>query len=268
MIAGLPMYDLPALRPANDALWAVIASRLVAAGMPDVPELLDRSLEPEALWARPDLLLAQACGLPLVTLLADRVRFVATPAYAVKGCRGGDYRSWIVVGADALVAGFADLAGSIAAVNAPHSQSGANALLALTAEVAGGRPFFADIRLTGSHAASLDAVRHGRAACAAIDCVTWHHLGPWAQAGLRVLGATPAAPALPFITAAGTDAATLGQLRRALAAAVDDAPDACRTLALAGIGTNGAAYARIRAMLEHGLRHGCARLATVMRDLP
>lgn len=268
MIAGLPMYDLPALQPASDAFWAAIARRLVAAGMTGVPALLDRSLAPEALWRHPDLLLAQTCGLPLVTLLAGRVRYVATPAYAVEGCRGGDYRSWIVVGADAPVAGFADLAGSIAAVNAPQSQSGANALLALTAEIARGRPFFADIRLTGAHAASLDAVRCGRADCAAIDCVTWHHLGPGAQAGLRVLGATPAAPALPFITSAGTDTATLGVLRRALAAAVDDAPDACRTLALAGIGANGAAYACIRAMLEHGLRHGCARLATVMRDLP
>lgn len=267
MIAGLPMYDLPALQPANDALWAAIARRLVADGTTGVPARLDRELEPEALWTHPYLLLAQACGLPLVTTLAGRVRFVATPVYAVKGCVRGSYRSWLVVREDAPVTGIVDLEGSIAAVNAPHSQSGANALLALTAEVAGSRPFFADILLTGAHAASLDAVRGGRAACAAIDCVTWHHLGPEGSAGLRILGGTPTAPALPFIAAAGTDDATLGRLRHALVEAIAEAPDASRSLALAGVTTNGAAYARIRAMLAHGLRHGCARLATIVRDL-
>ena len=267
MIAGLPMYDLPVLRPATDALWAAIARRLVADGMPGVPARLDRELEPEALWNRSDLLLAQACGLPLVTTLDGRVRFVATPVYAVGGCGRGSYRSWLVVRDDAPVTGIADLAGSIAAVNAPHSQSGANALLALTAAVAGGRPFFADILLTGAHAASAEAVRSGRAACAAVDCVTWHHLGPQGTAGLRILEGTPTAPALPFIAAVGTDDATLDRLRRALVEAIAEAPTACRSLALTGITTNAAAYARIRAMLAHGLRHGCARLATVMRDL-
>lgn len=260
------MYDLPALRPSNDALWAAIARSLTAQGMPHVPPTLTRDLDAEALWTRPDLLLAQACGLPLVTSLEGRVRFVATPVYALKGCVDGAYRSWLVVREDAPVTALAELEGSIAAINAPHSQSGANALLALTAEIAGGQSFFAHVVVTGGHAASVEAVRGGWADCAAIDCVTWHHLGSKARAGVRILRATPTAPALPFITAGGTDDATLGQLRRALVGAIDATPDACGTLALAGITTDGAAYARIRAMFEHGLRHGCARLATVMKD--
>jgi ABC-type phosphate/phosphonate transport system substrate-binding protein len=267
MIAGLPMYDLPALQPANDALWAAIARRLVADGMTGVPARLDREREPEALWTRPDLLLAQACGLPLVTTLDGRVRYVATPAYAVEGCSGGSYRSWIVVREDAPLASFADLAGSIAAVNAPHSQSGANALLSLTAELAHGRPFFADVLVTGAHAVSLEAVRRGRAACAAVDCVTWHHLGREVRAGLRVLAGSPKAPALPFITSGHADDAMLGRLRLGLRESLALAPEACRALALVGITTDASAYARIRAMLDHGLRHGCARLATIMRDL-
>lgn len=266
LLAGLPMYDTPALLPATDAFWAALRRALVAADVAGVPERLSRDLAPEALWTRPDLLLAQACGLPLVTLLDGRVRFVATPVYAVPGCAGGDYRSWLVVREGAPVRGIADLGGSIAAVNAPHSQSGANALLAMTAEIAAGRPFFADIVVTGAHIASLEAVRDGRADCAAIDCVTWHHLEPRAKAGLRILAAGPATPALPFITSSGTDDATLGRLRRALRRAVDDAPAACRALALAGFVAEYAAYERIRAMLAHGLGHGCARLATLLPD--
>jgi len=266
LLAGLPMYDSPALRPATDAFWTVVREALVARGIDGVPAELTRDIAPEDLWTHPDLLLAQACGLPLVTLLDGRVRFVATPVYTVEGCDGGDYRSWLVVREDAPVAGIADLEGAIAAVNAAHSQSGANALLAMTAAIACGRPFFAAIVVTGAHAASLEAVRRGRAACAAIDCVTWHHLAPEAKAGLRLLAAGPAAPALPFVTAGRTSDATLDALRCALDEAVHRAPDACRSLALGGFAIDPAAYDRIRTMRAHGLRHGCARLATLMQD--
>ncbi len=262
------MYDLPVLRPATDAFWAALREALTARGIADAPVRLRRDLEPERLWTHPDLLIAQACGLPLVTVLDRRVRYVATPIYAVPGCAGGDYRSWLVVRCDSAVASIADLRGGVAAVNARQSHSGANALLALTADVAGGRPFLADILLTGAHAASLEAVRDGRAAGATIDCVTWHHLGRRAQAGLRIAGATPRAPALPYITAADTDDATLRQLQDALGSAIETAREPCRRLALAGVRTDGAAYARIRTMLAHGLRHGCARLATVMHNPP
>jgi len=266
LIAALPMYDAPALRPATDAFWTAVRGALSAAGVAGVPDQLTRDPAPERLWTHPDLLLAQACGLPLVTLLDGRVRFVATPVYAVPGCMGADYRSWLVVREEAPVRGIADLEGGIAAVNAPHSQSGANALLSMTAAIAGGRPFFADIVVTGAHGASLEAILGGRADCAAIDCVTWHHLLPGARAGLRILDAGPTAPALPFITSRRTDDATVGMLRRALAQAVHDAPEACRALGLAGFVTDSAAYDRIRAMLAHGLRHGCAQLATLLQD--
>ena len=271
MIAGLPMYDLLALRPATDAFWAAIRRSLVAQGVADVPAGLTRDLDPETLWTHPDLLLAQACGLPLVTLLAGRVRFVATPVYAVAGCSGGDYRSWLVVrDADAITSP-ADLEGSIAAVNAAHSQSGANALAILTAPSAAGRPFFGDIRLTGAHTASLDAVRTGKADCAAIDCVTWHHLAqtdPIVTASLRILAASPPVPALPFITSISTDEATLARLRAALQAAIAAAGPETANLAITGLAADDAtAYARIRAMHEESLKSGCARLATLLADL-
>jgi ABC-type phosphate/phosphonate transport system substrate-binding protein len=270
-IAGLPMYDLPALRPATDAFWAAIRRSLLAAGIAEVPAGLSRDLDPETLWTHPNLLLAQACGLPLVTLLDGRVRFVATPIYAVAGCSDGDYRSWLVVREGDPVASPADLEGSIAAVNTAHSQSGANALAILTTPCAAGRPFFGDIRLTGAHTASLDAVRTGKADCAAIDCVTWHHLArtePEATSGLRILAASPPVPALPFITSISTDDATRARLRAALQAAIDTAGPETASLAITGLAANDAtAYARIRAMHEESLKSGCARLATLLADL-
>jgi ABC-type phosphate/phosphonate transport system substrate-binding protein len=273
-LVGLPMYDLPVLRPATDALWTAIARHLQDCGSGDVPQALSRDIDPESLWTHPNLLLAQTCGLPLVTLLAGRVRFVAAPCYAAEGCADGDYCSWLVVRAGEGRRGIADLAGSIAAVNAPHSQSGANALAALTAPVAAGRPFFAGVRLTGAHVASLEAVRRGQADCAAIDCVTWALVAdtnPATLSGLQPIAASPPVPALPFITSGANAPSTVAACRAALVAATRDptAADACRTLRLRGIAPiDAAAYGRVRAMLETSLAQGCARLATLLRDLP
>lgn len=269
-IAALPMYDLPELRPATDRLWRAVAERLVAAGVPDVPRALGREGDLVGLWTDPALLLAQACGLPFVTLLAGRARFVATPTYALPGCAGGDYRSWIVVREAAPWRQLAELRGTFAAVNAPHSQSGANALAAATLPFAAGRPFFAAIVETGAHEASLAAVREGRADCAAIDCVTWALLArhrPAAVAGLRVLAASPPAPALPFVTARRAGPWTVAALRGALAGAIADPAlgATCEALGLAGIAAgDGRAYGRIRAMHRAGRARGCARLATFM----
>lgn len=271
MRAALPMYDLPGLATATDALWSAIARHLVLAGQAGVPRRLTRPDDLLALWTAPDLLLAQSCGLPFVTLLEGQVRFVASPVYGLPGCDGPDYRSWIIVREGSGIAGLGDLAGRIAAVNAPHSQSGANALAAVTAPFAAGRAFLAGIRITGSHQASMAAVRDGTAGCAAIDCITWALLAatePAALTGLEIIAAGPPAPALPFITSARSDDATVARLRQALAATLEDpaAAAACRTLGLRGIATDGNAYARISAMHAQSLRRGCARLATVMRQ--
>ena len=267
------MYDLPLFRSATDELWSAIAQALRSQSMSDVPDALSRDAEPEALWTDPDLLLAQTCGLPLVTLLAGRVRFVATPIYSVDGCSGGDYRSWLVVRGGDGRHSIADLEGSVAAVNAPHSQSGANALAAMTAPVAKGRAFFADLRLTGAHTASLAAVRSGAADCAAIDCVTWALLAqsvPEVLAGLEILAASPPVPSLPFITGLERDDATIMTLRQALTTAGADpqAADACRSLGFAGIAaTDAAPYQRVRDMLETSLSGGCNKLAKLLGNL-
>lgn len=271
LIAGLPMYDLPALRPATDALWTAIARSLSAKDLPDVPAQLTRDLDPEVLWTAPDLLLAQACGLPFVTLLRDRVQHVATPTYDLPGCAGGDYCSWIIVREADGFGTMAELRDRRAAINAPHSQSGANALAWLTIPLAERRPFFARIIVTGAHLASIDAVRSGLADCAAIDCVTWaliERTAPARLQGLRIIAAGPAAPALPFITSRATDAATITLLRRALTAVIADGQNTavCQALGLAGIAPcDAGVYQHITALHEQALQDGCANLATLMR---
>lgn len=224
-LAALPMYDLPELRAATDCWWTGLARALRTEGVSDVPTELTRPADLAAAWTSPDLLLAQTCGYPLVHALAGRVTYVATPCYRAPGCDGPNYSSAIVVRADSPWRSFADVRGAVAAINGPDSQSGCNVLRAMIAELAGPRPFLADIIWTGAHRLSLAAVRTGTADLAAIDAVTLALLAanaPDELAGVRILCHSPMAPGLPLISRAGTTPADLDRLRRGLRRAFAD----------------------------------------------
>jgi ABC-type phosphate/phosphonate transport system substrate-binding protein len=224
------MYDLPWLREATDRFWAAIRDQMRAGapratGSEEMPEALDRDRPPDAIWRDSRMVLAQACGWPLVTTLRDAVRVVATPCYDLPGCDGPLYRSFIVVRADSPARDIADLGGGVAAINGWDSQSGMNALRAAVAPVAGGKPFFSQVAVSGAHRRSLVMVSGGTADVAAIDCVTHGLLGahdPGLIEGTRVLCRTPSVPGLPLITAAATSDATLARLIAALGAVMAD----------------------------------------------
>lgn len=254
-LAALPMYDFPHLREAHVVLWGVIVARLAALGVP-APAKLSWDLPPEAGWANPGLLVGQTCGYPLVKRLSTKVQVLATPRYAAPGCDGAFHRSAIVVAADRPWRALGDLYGRRCAVNALDSNSGMNLLRAEVAEIAGGRPFFSEVVLTGSHRESLASVADGRADVAAIDAVTFELLRGYGGAGdaaLRVLGWTRSSPALPWVTGRTTDAPTASALRRVLRDLPSDpvAEPALRTLLIKGFDALPAdAYARVEA-IEH-----------------
>ena len=171
MTAAFPWYDLPSVRWANDILWK-------ATGLGGE---LDRDTPPDAQWRSEDLVVSQACGLDL--FLADApIEPVLAPVFELD-CGEGRYYSYLV-GSRA----------GVAAVNARSSRSGWSALLTLC------RP--SSVLLTGSHAASLSALRAGSADLACIDAVTWHILKrdtPASVAGVPVIERSGVAPAPPFV---------------------------------------------------------------------
>ncbi|MBK0399135.1 PhnD/SsuA/transferrin family substrate-binding protein [Limibaculum sp. M0105] len=223
-LASLPMYDFPELRPATDALWDGIRAQLRDTGI-DAPETLDRREAYSEVWTDPGLVLSQTCGYPYSMQLRGRVRLVATPVYRAMGCDGPRYTSVLVVRADDAAETLEGFRGRCAAYNARDSQSGMNTMRAALAPLARQGRFLGTAIETGSHAASADAVASGRADIAALDCVTWAHLAalrPELTARLRVLGLTPSAPALPFVTAANQSDATVSALATALSEAIAD----------------------------------------------
>lgn len=266
-VAALAMYDLPELRAATDAWWATVVRALRAEGLADVPDGLDRSRPVHAIWRDPALVLTQTCGYPLRHEFAGTLTAIAAPSYAAEGCGSGRYRSAFVVRDDDPAADLAGLRGRRAAANGPDSQSGCNVLRAAVAPLAEDGRFFSGVVWAGAHRQSVAAVRTGEADVAAVDAVTFALLcrhAPAETAGLRVLGWSAEAPALPYAARRGIDTNTRARLTAGLlrAAADPDGTEARSALLLEAVSpTDDAAYDSIPAMRREAERLGYPELA-------
>lgn len=204
---ALPMYDYPELAGAHDRLWRSIGERARRAGLAG------------------DLPLTQVCGYPLRTSLSGLYDVVAAPVYDVPFCSGSTHCGLIVVRGNANYAGLEDLRGARFAVNAADSNTGMNLPRRRFAPLARAGRFFGSILLTGSHAASLQAVARGEAGAASIDNVTFALLAehrPEAVSDVRVIAATAPSPTPPFVTPAPSSDGLRALLFDALAGALDE----------------------------------------------
>jgi ABC-type phosphate/phosphonate transport system substrate-binding protein len=235
-VAALPMYDFPWTADAQDVLWRALAGFLRNAGVA-APLALTRARPLDQVWRDPRLLFAQTCGYPYVTTLASRVALIATPAYGFAGCEGASHCSVIVARRGDSRRDLADFRGARAAVNGRDSNSGMNLFRAAVAPLAGGRPFFASVEVTGSHAASLAEVGRGRADIAAIDCVSFALLQrgrPELTDAVAIVARSELAPGLPYIASAFLPPLAIEAVRAALFAALGD-PALAATRATLGL---------------------------------
>jgi ABC-type phosphate/phosphonate transport system substrate-binding protein len=258
-VAALPMYNVT---PALAACWRELLA--------DVLRAVDR-IEPAAcivepgddlaaFWRRPDLLLAQTCGYPLMHGLQHVVQLVATPCFAAPGCNGSDYASVIVARAQSSLETLEQCRGTRVAFNQRDSNSGFNALRHAVAPLARHGAFFGASLCTGSHAGSLQALADGRADVAAIDCVTMAFMRderPELAQHVREIGWTRASPGLPLIASRDVAARSVVALRNALHEAVAAQPERARRLKLKGfdvISLDG--YARITQLEDEAIALG------------
>jgi ABC-type phosphate/phosphonate transport system substrate-binding protein len=243
------MYPYPHLRSAYDRLWDGVRSKLSFAA----PEL-DWVLDALPACRRHDLLLGQTCGWPLITELASTVRVVGTFDYDVDGASDGTYCSVLVsTEQHESLAELLRQPDLVVAVNSSDSLSGWISLRSVAAtccvrlDVPPHR-----VRWTGSHAASIDVVRSGRAHLASIDAVSWALLD---GSGLSIVGHGPRVPCLPLVTSVSSSDVVVGELRAALTAAVRDPAmaDARATLKILDfLARDLADYERLPALAELG----------------
>ena len=218
------MYDRPETEAANDRLWSLIRDALGYG-----PTRLTRDGDPH--WTDPGLLLSQTCSLPYRTVLKGKVTLVATPVHMLD-CPPGHYYSVLVARRDDDRCTLAEFNGAHLAANGRDSQSG---WAAIGAEAWKENVSFQGITITGAHRESARAVAHGRADLAAIDAVSWQLISRWDGFAddLVVFGQTSPAPALPYITALGTDP---DPIRQALGRAIEALTASDReTLCISGI---------------------------------
>ena len=200
--ASLPMYDFPAIRQAHNTWWQCIVRNLNTAEI-SAPNALSHDL-PDLMshWVSEETLISQTCGWP-ATILGDRIELVAAPVYAVDGCRAAEYSSWIIARAQDGPADLATAHGRTVCYNADDSLSGYHLLRRAIAPFSKDGNFFAAARQSGSHRDSLVMVRSRQADIAAVDCVSWALLkthAPETVEGLEIIGQTPFAKSLPYIT--------------------------------------------------------------------
>lgn len=212
MIATLPMYDYPEVRAATDAWWKGIARH---AGV-DLP--LSRPDDFMAPWSRDDLVFSQTCGYPFTHHFKGQLSLIGTPHFAVPGCEGFRYSSFVFAREEREVGGYH---GTTAAVNTPDSMSGMLALKAFFVAHARDGRFFGNAVLSGGHLNSLAMLQRGEADVCAIDAICVAHARrhrPELLHGLHELGRAPLVPGLPYVT---RDKDVARWQRAVVAAAVD-----------------------------------------------
>jgi ABC-type phosphate/phosphonate transport system substrate-binding protein len=265
-LACLPMYDFPWTASAQDALWAGLSARLRDAGVA-APPMLTRGFPLDEMWRDPALTFGQTCGYPYWFGLRGAVHVIATPRYRFEGCEGWLHCSFLIGRRDDARSNLAAFRGARAAINARDSNSGMNLFRAAVAPLANGRPFFAEVIVTGAHASSLAAVAAGAADVAAIDCVSYALLArgrPELVERIVAFARTPASPALPFITSAAPSRDIVATIRRCLMATL---ADPCLAAELATLGLAGAeamddsAYSRVAELEQRARDLGYAELA-------
>jgi ABC-type phosphate/phosphonate transport system substrate-binding protein len=232
-IAALPMYNVT---PALASAWREWLDEVLRMAKPAC-RIVEPDEELHGFWRRPNVLLSQTCGYPLMHGLQEQVQVIATPRFDAPGCDGADYSSVLVTRAQASFDSLAACRGGRAAYNQDDSNSGMNVFRHAVAPLARDRAFFSAVLRTGSHLGSLRAVVDDRADVAAIDCVTFAFVCdelPELARKVRQIGVTAASPGLPLIASNNVPPATIETLREALNEAHLAQPERAKRLRLKG----------------------------------
>ncbi|MBM3950266.1 MAG: phosphate ABC transporter substrate-binding protein [Rhodospirillales bacterium] len=219
LLASLPMYNLPEMRPHNAAFWAAVRAEMAHAGENDLPIDLDFARPPVPSTIEPTVTFTQVCGYPLQTIFRGQAVLLGAPVYTAEYCHGATHVGVFLVRDDSPYRRLEDLRGCRFVFNSIHSNSGMNLPRRALADIAGGRALFASVAETHSQPGNIERVAKGEADATCVDCVTFAFFRrhrPELGRRLRVLDTTPPSPSIPFVTSCATPSRTVDRLRAAL----------------------------------------------------
>ena len=221
------MYDVT---PSVAALWEALYARVSAlAGVPLAPLHMPPPTPIDALWARPDLGLAQMCGWPFHRADPQPTPLAAPVPDAAEAGGRPVYWSDMVVRADAPYTRLEDTFGTRIAWTVEGSHSGFNAprrLLLDAARETGGPLYAESVGPVVTPRGAIESVLEGRADIAPVDgffLLLLRRHEPELAARIRVIAQTPQAPLPLLVASPGVPEATVAALRAALLALDTDA---------------------------------------------
>jgi ABC-type phosphate/phosphonate transport system substrate-binding protein len=200
---SLPMYVLPEMEAANSAFLAALRNRLSIGDFDTTGIAFGRDHETGLDSRRAGVFFTQMCGYPLFKHRRSQYRMLATPHYALPGCVGSRHRAFFMVRARDPAECLADLRGRVFGCNSLLSNSGMNLPRLSLARIAGGKPFFSSVIMTGAHVASLRYLAEGTIDACSIDSVTWGLFKKYRHVvaeHYRILDETVPSPCPPFVT--------------------------------------------------------------------
>jgi len=224
-MVSLPMYFLPEMTETIATFYDELRSRLGQKGIDTSEIAFDRDRRPVPDGIGPEVFFTQICGYPLFKRYRQQGRMLASPCYSFPGCDGPTHRAYFMVRLGDRAKRLEDLRGRMFGCNSHLSNSGMNLPRLSLARLAGGKPFFSSVVMTGGHIASLDRLLAGAIDVCSIDNVTWGFLKkfrPDAAAHFRVLDETISSPSLPFVTSSLTSDAEAAIIIEALNEIVAD----------------------------------------------
>lgn len=215
MFSSLAMYDFPHIRWAWEKFYRQFAGIARDYGL-SPPDLIWGE---EALDWGGDVFLAMCCGAPFRNIFFDHLELVGTLDFGLVEGHPGYYYSEILcapqwLGVERGTAEKAKPASAppVLAANDPGSQSGYHAPLIALGE-AGIHP---EIRLSGSHQASLEMLRAGKADFCGIDAQSFRFICECAPelGDMPHWGRTAPTPGLPLVSARREEAPIIAQALR------------------------------------------------------
>jgi len=239
-VAALSAFDLPFLRPAQDAFWQHVRTALAARGITDTPAKLTRPIDERRLWTHPAIVLGQLDAYRFAQVFPTMLVALAAPHYDCDRCEGPFYRALIVVRDGDDIQAWTGLEQRTAAVEGLDHLGSWRLFKAWVQGVVDPAAFFGRVIISGGSVESLSLVRSGAADYAVLDCVSWQlvreHL-PSVARGLRVLAETDPGLAPPFVCSAARGDRERHAIGDAVAAVIrgPEAAAICRRLRLAAV---------------------------------
>lgn len=201
------MYSFGAVAKANEVLWSIMRTGLSERGLDTAEICFDSARQAVPSEIGGEVFLTQVCGYPLFKQFRNQARILVAPSYRWPGCVGATHRAYFIVRSGDEAVTLDDMRGRVFGCNSPHSNSGMNLPRLTLARLARNSRFFSQVKMTGSHTASLMQLGARMIDMCAVDCVTWgllkHHY-PAVGVQFRVLAETIPSPSLPFVTSVDT----------------------------------------------------------------